>query len=120
MKNPVKVNDKDVVIHPLKLFDRLILISEREITIEESLRYELTQVPMRLIDTYQRMRKANKAAFGTYLKSLTSPVLQENANHMVIDGGWLLYQGSFKLGDTALMEKLLSIIYINYPRTDQG
>ena len=59
---------KNVVIDALKLFTRLILISERETSVEESLCYELTQVPMSLYDNNQQMRKANKAALGTYLK----------------------------------------------------
>ena len=70
LKKPIKVNEKTVVI--IKLFTRLILISEKETSVEESLCYELTQVPMTmsLYDNNQQMRKANKAALGTYLKKI--------------------------------------------------
>ena len=37
LKKPIKVNNINVVIDPLKLFNRLILVSERETTVEESL-----------------------------------------------------------------------------------
>ena len=79
------------------MFTHLILISERETSVEESLCYELTQVPMNLYDNNQQMRKANKAALETYLKKLTNPVNIFLNTHT---GGWLLHQVHYKSGQT--------------------
>ena len=69
-------------------------------TEEESLQYELTQLPMSLFDKNQRMRKANKAVLGKYLKGLTNNEEWPTGISLVIGGGWLLHQGSFKSGQT--------------------
>ena len=55
---------------------------------------------MSLFDNDQYMRKANKAALGTLLKDLVTTVECTENTCLVIDGGWLLHQGSFKSGET--------------------
>ena len=94
LKKTIKVNDRKVFVDSLKLFNRLVLISDRETTLEESLKFELTVVPMSLFDEHQMMRKANKSALGLYLKKMdTSTVKTKNSNRpLVVDGGWLLHQ----------------------------
>ena len=73
---------------------RIILISVCNFTIEESLSYELTSVPMSLSDVNQRMRKAIKAQFGAFLKEGSEIMLTtSNSNtRRVTDGGWFLHQ----------------------------
>ena len=101
LKKTVKLNDRKVVIDSMKLFNRLILIADRETTIEESLKFELTVVPMSLFDDSQMMRKANKAALGKYLKKLNDLTVTGKTSNskgpLIIDGGWLIHQlSSFK------------------------
>ena len=67
LKRTVRVNEKDIVIDSLTIFNRLVFASERESTLEESLQYELTAMPMSLFNNEQMMRNANKAALGQYL-----------------------------------------------------
>ena len=78
------------MIDSMKLFNRLVLISDRETTIEESLKFELTVVPMSLFDDYQMMRKANKAALGKYLKKLIDLTLTTGSSKVrllsMVDG----------------------------------
>ena len=90
----MKVNSKSVVIDSLKLFNRLVLVSDRETTIEDSFKFELTVMPMSLFDQYQMMRKSNKAAYGKFLKDKIGPLVTSSnfTTPLVIDGGWFLYQ----------------------------
>lgn len=90
-----KVNDKKIDLDSLKLFNRLIIFAQRDMTIETSLRYELTPFPLSLFSNKdQKMNKANKADFAkASLKALTVPIELTNqpCYTLVIDGGWLLY-----------------------------
>lgn len=45
LRKQVKVNNKSVAVDPLKCFNRLVLVADRETSIEECLTYELTVVP---------------------------------------------------------------------------
>ena len=51
-----------------QLFNRLIIASERGLTIKESLEFELRPIPMALFTENQFMKKTVKAALGNYLK----------------------------------------------------
>ena len=95
-KKPVKVNGKDVYIDTMKLFTRLMVIGERELSIRESLCYELTSYPTAIFDEKQCMRKTNKATLGATLKSKFPSVIPGNLHIgvTVIDGGWLIYMVS--------------------------
>ena len=93
------MNEKDIVIDSLTIFNRLVFASERESTLEESLQYELTAMPMSLFNNEQMMRKANNAALGQYLKTVVdcTVTFSNPSSPLIIDGGWLLYQvTSFK------------------------
>ena len=46
LKNTIKLNDKRVFVDSIKLFHRLILVSDREITIQMSLRYGGSSKPV--------------------------------------------------------------------------
>ena len=102
LKHTILINEQETVFDPLKLFNRLIIISEREISIKESLRYELTPLPMTLFEDTQFMRKTDKAAFGTHLKKLIVSGNQkvDSFDVTVIDGGWLIHQIPWKTSET--------------------
>ena len=89
------VNEKKIHIDSLKLFNRLIIFAQRDMTVETTLQYELTPFPLSLFNNKdQKMNKANKADFSkTSLKALTDPLDLTNQPccTLVIDGGWLLY-----------------------------
>ena len=93
-KSPL-VNEKKMQLDPLKLFYRLIIFSQRDMTVETSLQYELTHFPSSLFSNkYQKMNIANQADFSkTILKALTDPLdlINQPCSTLVIDGGWLLY-----------------------------
>uniref|UniRef100_UPI00358E3900 uncharacterized protein n=1 Tax=Myxine glutinosa TaxID=7769 RepID=UPI00358E3900 len=86
-----KVNGKKLVIDSLKLFNRLIIISEREVKTKQARRFELTPTPMSLFDKDQKLRKPDKAALARVLKAFVEPVKQHPCTSLVIDGGWLLH-----------------------------
>ena len=82
------MNEKDIVIDSFTIFNRLVFASERESTLEESLQYDLTAMPMSLFNNEQMMRKANKAALVVdFTVTFSNPF-----SPLIIDGGWLLYQ----------------------------
>ena len=49
-----KVNEKKLHINSLKLFNRLIIITQKDMTVEASLEYELTPFPFSLLATKTR------------------------------------------------------------------
>ena len=51
-------------MNSFQLFNRLIIISERELTTKEILEFELTSMSIVLFTENQFMRKTGKAAFG--------------------------------------------------------
>ena len=93
-KSPL-VNEKKMQLDSLKLFNRLIIFAQRDMTDETSLRYELTPFPLSLFSNKdQKMNKANKAGFSkTSMKALTDSLDLTNqpCSTLVIDGGWLHY-----------------------------
>ena len=52
------MNEKDIVIDSLTIFNQLVFASEQESTLEDNLRFK----------NEQTIRKANKAALGQYFK----------------------------------------------------
>ena len=83
------MNEKDIVIDSLTIFNRLIFALERESTLEDSLRYELTAMLVSLFNNEQMMRKANKAALGQYLKNVVDCTVTSSnpSSPLIIDGG---------------------------------
>ena len=45
----ITINNKQVILKPLKLYNRLLIVSQRKLTIAESLAYELTILPTILV-----------------------------------------------------------------------
>ena len=91
LRSGPKVNGKKLVIDSHKLFNRLVIISEREVKTRQGLRFELTPTPMSLFDKDQKLRKPDKAALAKILKAFVEPVEHPPCTSLVIDGGWLLH-----------------------------
>ena len=108
------VNEKKIHLDSVKLFNRLIIFAQREMT-ETSLQYELTPFPLSLFSNKdQKMNKANKADFSkTSLKALTDPLDLTNqpCGTLVIDGGWLLYMVKWEQQQTW---QEIANSYLNY------
>ena len=59
------VNEKKIHLDSVKLFKRLMIFAQREMTVETSLQYALTPFPLSLFSNKdQKMHKANKANFS--------------------------------------------------------
>ncbi|KAK1906611.1 Chromosome-associated kinesin KIF4 [Dissostichus eleginoides] len=99
-----KINEKKIHLDSLKLFNRLIIFAQRDMTVETSLAYELTPFPLSLFSNKdQKMNKANKAGFSkTSLKELTDllDLTNQSCSTLVVDGGWLLYMVKWEQGQT--------------------
>ena len=85
-----------------RLFNRLIIISERELTIKESLEFELRPIPMALFTENHFMKNTVKAALGNYLKKNAAPHTASDLtiNTAIVDGGWLLHLVQWKTDQT--------------------
>ena len=112
LRKPVKVSDTSIVIDSFKLFNRLILITERKGSVQEALKFELTLFPLSLFDNKQCMRKPQKAVLGKYLKAFSGPQDRDTGLPIVIDGGWLLHQCNFESGELfqSIIRKFLQIV----------
>ena len=108
------VNEK-IYLDSVKLFNRLIIFAQQEMTVETSLQYELTPFPLSLFSNKdQKMNKANKAVFSkTSLKALTDPLDLTNqpCGTLVIDGGWFLYMVKWEQQQT---RQEITNSYLNY------
>lgn len=104
LRNIPKINEKKTHLNSIKLFNRLVIFAQRGMTIETSLRYELTPFPLSLFSSKNdKMNKANKADFSnTSLKILTNPLdlMDQQFCTLVVDGGWLLYMVKWERGQT--------------------
>ena len=114
LKKGMKIKEKDIVLHSLKLFNRLIIISEREIKIEDSLAFELTPLPLCFFQEDQCMRKPNKSLLGNYLKSLVDTPDCIDVDITIIDGGSLLYKIPWEIGKSY---GDISISYLRYVKS---
>ena len=80
------LGQKTAILHPFKLFNRLTVASQRNLTVQHSLRYELTPLPTCFFDDNQLLRKPNKAQLGKHLKELVEITAVKGAV-LEIDGG---------------------------------
>ena len=98
------VNEKKILLDSLKFFNPLILLAQRDMTVENALQYELTPIPLSLFSNKDlKMNKANKVAFSkSSLKGLTDTVdrTDQACQSLVVDGGWLLYMVKWEAGQT--------------------
>ena len=93
-----KVNEEKIHLNSLRFFNRLIILTQWDMTVQTSLEYELTPLPLSLFSNKdQKMNKANKAIFSkTSLKALTDPpdLTDQPCSSLVVHGGCLLYMVS--------------------------
>ena len=102
LRKTVKISGVSRVIDSLALFNRLIMISDRQGEVSDAFSFELTPMPLSLFDQSQNMRKPQKSVLGQHLKAFdsTDPIVEQSPS-VVIDGGWLLYQlSSYQSGET--------------------
>ena len=101
LRKTIKISGSPKVIDSLALFNRLVMISDRQGEVCDAFAFESTPMPLSLFDQGQNMRKAQKSVLGKHLKSFdaTGPIVQQNPS-IVIDGGWLLHQCCYQSGET--------------------
>ena len=59
LRKTPKINEKRIHVNSLRFFNRLIIITQRDMTVEKSLEYELTPLPLSLFSSKdQKMNKA--------------------------------------------------------------
>ena len=90
------------MVQPLKLFNRLVLIAERNESVQRALSFELTVTPLTLFDENLFMHKNKKSELGRKLKSLVMPTRHPEIANRVIYGGWVIYQVPWREGETWL------------------
>ena len=101
LQKKVKVGDKKIYIEKTLLFNRLIIMAERDEGIEDIFKFELTPVPTALFTMDSMMRKPKKHEFGQMLKEKATKLdLNMNSKVHVVDGGWLLHQVKWTNGAT--------------------
>ena len=88
----VNINNNKVILAPFLLFNRFSSISQRNLTVAESLAYELTMFHMNLFDSEQYMRDSHKAEFGKHVKDKVVTLTSCHTDNLFIDGGWLIHQ----------------------------
>lgn len=101
----VKVSE-DRSIDPALLFQRLLIVAQwGELSLLDTMEYELCPYPPALFESKDTLRKADKPALADAIHSLDK---QDDANkddvpktdHYVLDGGSLLHRLNWKNGDT--------------------
>ena len=61
LREAPKVNGNKLSMDSMKLFSRIVFVSERDFKTAEALEFELTHLPMSLFDKDNKLRKPNKA-----------------------------------------------------------
>ena len=111
------VNEQKIHLDSVKLFNRLIIFAQGEMTVRTSLQYELTPFPLSLFSNKdQKMNKANNVNFSkTSMKASTDPLDLTNqpCGTLVIDGGWLLYMHMVKWEQQQTWQEIANS-YLNY------
>lgn len=86
------IEDKTIHINCGNLFNRLIVLTERQADTAQFFAYELTSVPTSLFKD-DMMRKPDKAALSRLLtKDSTISVTRTHVTQFVVDGGALLHR----------------------------
>ena len=100
LRKKLKVNQKAVHLAPYELFHRLTVAAERQLTVKDSLWWELTIQPTSLFNDQQFMRESHKAKLGKHLKDKVGPMEADapNMDGVVVDGGWFIHQLKWEKG----------------------
>ena len=109
---------EEVIIDPQILFQRLVMVGERSMDLDNMFSYELCSYPASLFDKHVLMRSAQKGDLIRALVDLTSSncVLKPQdigpGHSYVLDGGNLLHQVQWKKG--SLTYGTLVDIYVSF------
>ena len=94
-KKLLKVNNKEVILAPYLIFQRLPISAERKLTLDGSLGCELTIQPASLFDIEHFMKdshKNHKSKLGKFLKEKFNSEDSCSVSSLVMDGRWLIHQ----------------------------
>ena len=116
LQNPIKVGKENVRFDPMLLFNRLILLAQREDDMAGCFNYELTPSPTSLFKD-GLMRKANKAMLKKAITQNIEPSEENPYTMYVIDGGALLHKVKWIPNSTYLQ---VADQYLTYVRTKYG
>ena len=92
LRETPKVNEKNIHLNSLKLFNRLIILAQRNMSVDPSLEYELTPFPLSLFSNKnKKMIKTNKAEFLTLVLRISqslsiSPTSPASVSLLMEDG----------------------------------
>ena len=122
-KNVVKLKDEDTGIDPSLLFQKMVIISQRdEIEVNDLIDYELCPHPPSLFESSAFLRKAEKSqltkAIVIYVKKQCElPACEENVDCYVLDGGSLLHRSAWNKNSTydAISDHYVDFVNKNYP-----
>lgn len=106
----VKVHNKQVVIDPLTIFQRLCITKQSDTDLKNHFTYELAPYPMALFSE-EGMRKGNKSSFYSAFAPLPENVAIGERTFVVVDGGYLLHKVVWRR-NSSVMEIIAT--YITY------
>ena len=112
LRNVVKIDKSPVQINPMLLFNRLIVLVDREENMGEKFAYELTPDPTSIFKDGM-MRKPNKATLRNFLTKNIPQNEHPAALTCVIDGGALLHKVKWMTSKTFGEITRQYITYIN-------
>jgi hypothetical protein len=101
LSGKVLTGDKNMPVDAAVLFNRLIIVLQRQPDIKPLFSYELTALPSAFFKD-KMMRKADKSVLAKHLTSTTSSCeLEPPVGHSyIVDGGWLLHKVKWQPGRT--------------------
>lgn len=112
----VQIDKQKIRIDPNHLFQRLILVAQRENNMATFFEYELTPIPTTLFkDCF--MRKSQKSLLAKALQDGVQPNVVNAEAKYVLDGGALLHRVKWKKKTTY---KEIALQYVKYVRTRYG
>lgn len=100
MNSTIQYEDRQVLINPTTLFQRISLIKQSEEELQQFLTHELSPCPLALFDE-NGMRKGKKSYLYKVFYPLPDTIELYNINNQyVIDGGFLLHRVVWATGHT--------------------
>ena len=114
VNSKIKLNDKEVPIDKLLIFQRICIIKKSDEELKEYLKYELAPFPLALFDESGMPKTQKSALYNTFDECEMS--LKDNYFYYVVDGGMLLHQVKwhFKEKFITLCDQYIRYIIRNY------
>ncbi|KYM98809.1 hypothetical protein ALC62_10473 [Cyphomyrmex costatus] len=111
----VKIQDKEVTVDPLKIFQRMTIAKQSESDLQEFLKFELSPYPLSLFCETD-MRKNKKSALMNVFPVFGND-LPDGDKKFIIDGGFLLHRVVWNINTTY---KTICMTYVNYVKKYYG